>query len=525
VTEFNNVVSRRRAKPGGFVLAAALCSALAPAASAQSVPKGFQILINQGLQVQGMATNYDPFHLSTYQAANYSSVNWVWDSNVSAQGPAPGSISWSRWVRDHYTTDQKPEMPPIGAESGYMSKLISLSLGDEPNLNDDATRTYYVNWFNSVRAAYPNTILYTNNYGGQLTDTALGDFITRAKPDMISFDSYPYQPGTGPAGGSPTNWYGDLRRYRVFAADADIPLAAYRQTFHDSVDRDPSESELRLNTFAALAFNVKYLTDFTYNSGASSLFNNAAGGDNSPNALYTSQATVNKQARNLGPALTRLQPINVHPDGGQPTTDIMFIRGQHFDSNSNAYVPNALPIGFTPDAQAPNGYSDWVFQRNDPYLNGWTVTNTGTKNGGQKGDLILSWFTPLDESFDGPNFSNEKYLMVVNGLTDPAGTAADTRQHVTLDFLFGTGAGHLTALDVLDPDTGAVNTVPLTSIGNGKYRWAFDLDGGSAELFKFSDRAPFVGVTPVPEPGTLGLVAVAGLLGWRCRWRRTRPAR
>ncbi|HEX4588949.1 MAG TPA: hypothetical protein VH120_03410, partial [Gemmataceae bacterium] len=75
MTEINNVVSRRRAKPGGFVLAAVLGSALASAAQAQSVPKGFQVLIDQGLQVQGMVTNYDPFHLSTYQEANYSSVN------------------------------------------------------------------------------------------------------------------------------------------------------------------------------------------------------------------------------------------------------------------------------------------------------------------------------------------------------------------------------------------------------------------------------------------------------------------
>ncbi|HEX4588363.1 MAG TPA: PEP-CTERM sorting domain-containing protein [Gemmataceae bacterium] len=518
-------VSHRRGWPGGFVFAAALSTALAPVASGQTLSKGNQILISQGLQVQGMVTNYDPFHLSTYQAANYSSVNWVWDSNTPAQGPAPGTIPWSRWVRDHYTTDKNPEMPPIGAEAGYMSKLISLSLGDEPNLNDDATRTYYVNWFNSVRAAFPNTILYTNNYGGQVTDAALGDFITRAKPDMISFDTYPFQPGAGPAGGSPTNWYGDLRRYRVYAADANIPLAIYRQTFHDASDRDPSESEMRLNTFAALAFNVKYLTDFTYNSGASSLFNNAAGGDNSPNSLYTSLATVNKQARNFGPALTRLQPISVHPDGSQPTTDIMFIRGNHFDSASNSYVPNALPIGFTPDPQAPNSYSDWVFQRNDPYLNGWTVTNNGAKNGGQKGDAIVSWFKPLDESFDGPNYTNEAYMMVVNGLTDPTGTAADTRQHITLDFLFGSAAGHLTGLDVLNPDTGAVDTVQLTPIGGGKYRWAFDLDGGSAELFKFADGAPFVGVAPVPEPGTLGtLGAVATLFVWR-RWRRATPAR
>jgi hypothetical protein len=341
---------------------------------------------------------------------------------------------------------------------------------------------------------------------------------------MISFDTYPFQPGGGPAGGSPTNWYGDLRRYRVHALDNDIPLAIYRQTFHDATDRDPSGSEQRLNTFAALAFNVKYLTDFTYNSGASSLFNNAAGGDNSPNQRYFDQATINAQARNFGAALTRLQPINVHPDGGQATTDIMFIRGKHFDSTSGTNVPNAVPIGFAADAQAPNSYTDWVFQRNDPYLTGWSVTNTGTKNNGQPGDVIVSWFKPLDESFDGPNYTNEVYMMVVNGLTDATGPAADARQHITMDFLFGSAAGHLTGLDVLNPDTGAVETIPLTSIGGGKYRWAFDLDGGSAELFKFADGAPFVGVTAVPEPSALALAGVAAV-GLALRRRsRSRPS-
>jgi hypothetical protein len=510
----------RRALPGGFVFAALLGVTLGAHARAQTISKGQQILINQGLQVQGMVTNFDPFHLSTYQAANYSSINWLWDSNVSAQGSAPGAMPWARWVRDHYSTDQQPEMPPLNGEGPYLSKLIALSLGDEPDLNDVNVRNYYVNWFNSVRAAYPNTILYTNNYGGQLTDAALGDFVTRAKPDMISFDSYPFQPGGGPAGGSPTNWYGDLRRYRVYAADANIPLAVYRQTFHDASDRDPAPSELSLLTFGALAFNAKYLTDFTYNSGASSLFNNAAGGDNSPNALYTAQAANNKQARNLGATLTRLQPIVSQPDGSQFTTDIMFIRGQHLDSTNTA-VPNAVPIGFTADAQSPNGYTDWVFQRNDPYLDGWTVTNTGTKNNGLKGDVIVSWFKTLDEAFDGPNYSNEVYMMVTNGLTDPTGTGADTRQHITMDFLFGTAAGHLTALDVMDPNTGAINEVTLTSVGSGKYRWSFDLDGGSATLFKFADGAPFIGVA-VPEPGSLVLASAAGVGLVVARRRRNR---
>jgi hypothetical protein len=500
-------------------LTAVLGLVLASVAPAQTISKGNQILINQGLQVQGMVSSTDPFHLSTYQAANYTAVNWIWDSNTAALGAAPGAMPWARWVRD------QSEMPPRTGynETGYLSKLIALSLGDEPNLNDDATRTSYVNWFNAVRASFPNTILYVNNYGGQVTDAALGDFITRAQPDMISFDTYPFRVGGGPAGGSPTNWYGDLRRYRVFAADAGIPLGTYRQTYHSTTEgvRDPSGSEQRLNTFAALAFNVKYLTDFTYNTGASSLFNNAAGGDNSPNAFYTAQATINAQARNFGKALTRLQPIIATPNGGNPTTDIMFIRGKHFDSTSGSNVPNAVPIGFIPDPDAPNNYTDWVFQRNDPYLSGWTVTNNGTKNNGLAGDVIVSWFKALDESFDG-SATNERYLMVVNGLTDATGTAAEASQHVTMDFLFGTAAGHLTGIQRLNPDTGAVEDVALTPIGGGKYRWSFDLDGGSAELIKFNDGAPFVGVIPVPEPSALVLLGpvAAGCLACRRQRRR-----
>src|SRR3954466_12898448 len=127
-----------------------------------TLSKGNQILINQGLQVQGMVTNFDPFHLNTYQAANYTSINWLWDSNTAAQGTAPGAMPWARWARD------QSEMPPRPGynEPGCVNKLTAVHVGDEPNLNDDTTRTNYVNWFNAVRASYPNAILYTNNYGG-----------------------------------------------------------------------------------------------------------------------------------------------------------------------------------------------------------------------------------------------------------------------------------------------------------------------------------------------------------------------
>src|SRR5436305_1968092 len=96
--------------PEPFVLVA-LC--LLPAAAvSQTISKGNQILINQGLQVQGMVSNLpdDPFHLNTYQAANYTAVNWIWDSNTAALGTAPGAMPWARWVRS------QAEMPP---RAGY----------------------------------------------------------------------------------------------------------------------------------------------------------------------------------------------------------------------------------------------------------------------------------------------------------------------------------------------------------------------------------------------------------------------
>src|ERR1043166_4726806 len=450
------------------------------------ISKGFQILTNRGFQVQGMVRNTDPFHLTTYSNANYASINWLWDSTPSSMGNAPG-FPWARWV------SSETNMPPQGSEGPYLSQIVALQLGDEWELNDTATRTRLINWFNSVRTNWPNTILFHNNYGGQVGDGPLGDFISQAQPDMISFDRYPFRSDnsdTSP-GDTPIHWYGDARRYREYSKGYNLPLAIYVQTYYSDSEkvRSPSPSELRLLHFAALAFNAKTLIDFTYNTGASSLFNNGAGGDNSPNSLYYEKADCSTRARNFGKALVRLKPIaDAVPNSF--TTGMMFIRGR--DSTGTT---NPIPIGFIADAQAPDNYTDWVYQRNDPYLSGWVVTNkAGVKNAGQPGDVILSWFTVLDESLDGAAFTNEVYLMVVNGLTDPTGTAADCLQEIKLNF-----TDAFTAVDILDPTTGQVTAQTLPVV-NGKRQLVLYLNGGDAALFKFSDGAPFVGVTQAPSP-------------------------
>ena len=478
--------------PRSCLVPVAITCAMHAGIAHSQVSKGHQILINRGLQVQGMVTAGDAFSLTTYQNARYTSIDWLWDSNPSLMGTAPG-FPWSRWASD------ETKVPPQGGEGPFMSQLVTLQLGDEWHLNDDATRTRAVTWFNAIRANFPNTILYMNNWGGQVTDAPLGDFTTRARPDMLCFDAYPWKsdyvsrvPISRPA----ANWYNDLRRYREHARSANIPFGAYVQTFHavqdydQTVYRDPSPSELRLNHFEALAFNAKVLIDFTYNTGASSLFVSGTG-DGTATALLATKTDCNVRARNLGKALVRLKPITDVPFPDLHTTSMMFLRGR-----SASGSVNPIPVGFNADPQAPNDYTDWVFQRNDPYLTGWTVTNTGTKNSGQRGDVILSWFKPLDESFDGHDHTGEVYLMVVNGLTDPTGTAADCRQEIKLNFNFSTG---LTGVDVLDPLTGNLQTQTLPVV-SGARQLVLNLDGGDAALFKFSNGAPFVGF---PLPGSI----------------------
>jgi hypothetical protein len=207
------------------------------------------------------------------------------------------------------------------------------------------------------------------------------------------------------------------------------------------------------------------------------------------------------------------------PDG--TTTGMMILRGKN-----SAGTTNGIPIGFQSDPQAVPAlqYSWWEFQKNDPYLNGWGVTNIGTKNAGQIGDVIISWFRVLDETIDG-SASGEIYMMITNALTDPTGSAADCTQKINLNFLNLPDGDLLTAgnqgIAMLDPDTGKLVFPTLPSIGSGKVQLQLTLAGGDAALFKFNDGAPFVGV---PEPGSaVAMLGFALLLGRRGRRASARP--
>jgi hypothetical protein len=256
---------------------------------------------------------------------------------------------------------------------------------------------------------------------------------------------------------------------------------------------------------------------------------------------------INKRAQNLGKALVLLKPIydlhntnpayfpNGFPPGpasndpnfptNAPTTGIMFLRGKYLSGGVTNFT--AVPTSFMadPDIAGSNpagtgqAYTWWEADKNDTYLRGWVVTNKAAiKNNGLLGDAILAWFTPLDETFDGTNYSNEVYMMVVNGLTAPDGTSADCLQQIRLNFL-DTPATQ--SLLMLDPLTGLVTTNSLPVVSTRR-QLAVDLKGGDAILFKFNTGAPFVGHVPpsaarlsASKTGTQTTLTLQGTVGAR----------
>jgi hypothetical protein len=442
-----------------------------------NLTRGHYLLIEKGLQIQSWAFLGSSFNLTNWNLSNFTTLNIVWNSygDYSYLPAAPG-IPWARLFTDAQDVLNYNETP-------FLSNLVSISLSDEQSLTTD-TISSLADKITDLRTRYPDVIVYTNQYGGQETESTLQNFMQTAQPDMLMFDNYPF---TGSLiGGSPTAFYGYLQKYRLLGLAGNstsdprpIPYAVYTQHYTDSdMTHVTSESELYLNEFSAWAFGYKFVSGFIYEgtsstSVSSTLFDGA--GDNSPTDQFYLVAEANRQSKNLGPALVRFL-----------STDVRMIMGQH--TSSGTY--NATPDNITPGISGANSY-----------LTGVLVTNLGTCNNGLPGDVIVGFFKPLDESFDGDEYSNQVYFMVVNGLTDANGTGAQTRQTIRLTFNFGSNG--VTSLQRLSRNTGKIEIVPLTSDGSGGYYLDLTLDGGTGDLFKYNTGAPFVGVTDTAIVGDL----------------------
>ncbi len=497
--------------------------------------------------------------------ANYTAPSWGGAATFTDSNNQPINGPWAIWgVSDGSYPDQVPQDIP------HLANLVSMAIGDEDEWErEPAVHAAEVAEFQQVNADpnYNHTIVYANNSLGQLQDDGPGvsGFIQTAHPDMLTFDSYPFQTGNASATDDSqilnvgyTSWYTELRFYRNVTLDNSyqssnpnysVNWGLYRQTYAtNDGTRTPGGTEYGLETFSAMAFNAKYLSDFLYNGSASQLFTNQNQDATTP--LYTAVQHVNKVAANIGRSMVYLTPISAgtNPDpewyDQTGTSDILFIRGQQLSTNNGGVITknyNTLPNGFIANGTtgAALGYSKWTYQANDKYLTGWGVNNIGnTVNFDPNqsiylpGDATISWFRPLSESQTTAYNNNDIYFLAVNGLATPTGTEQQCEQYIHMDFAIPNAATQ--KIDYIDPITGDIDTIGITpgtaptsdptgalldtieaTVVSGRLRVNLYLGGGEGMLFKIDNGVPFA----VPEPGTLSLAGCAALAMLRRRRR------
>ena len=469
---------------GGVVCVASLGLAMGWVldAQGQTLDRGHRLLIEHGLQIQTWAFPgpNGSFNLDTWTASNFTAPTFIDGAGDANQffGPAPG-IPWGTagWVDDV----SPGEMP-------YASNLVSVQFGDEQDLANATVLAQAAAAIQSWQDRYPNAIVFTNQIGRQFSDAVMLNYMAAAKPDLLMFDTYPFNGLSGfVPGGSPSALYGSLDAHRRLGlaghdgtGQRPIPTGIHVQVFTMSglvLGHVVTESEARLNQFSAWAYGYTFVNAFIYDRPATTaeglqtiLFEGPS--DAVPTPLFYQIAELNRQSRNLGPALVRLL-----------TTDVRFVLGRYKSSAGD--TARAIPLA--------SGMRQWNAGQTVAYLTAVSATNLGTENYGLEGNVILGGFRVLDESFDGTSGSNESYFMVVNGLSSPTvtGTAANTRERIHLTFDFG--ASGITALQRMSRDTGLVEDVPLAHESGSVYSLDLVLDGGTGDLFKFKTGAPFVG--------------------------------
>ncbi len=468
-----------------LIFACLLTISGANSACAAELGRGHRILLDRGLQINAwfFPAQMPSFNRDTWAQSNFTAAIAIGETFDAAStfGPVPG-IPWGRAGWGGLATDQLP----------YVDNLVSLQYGDEQDLTDPTNLQTATNFLTSWRAQYPNTLSFTNQNGAPWTDAQFQHYMSTAQPDLLMFDLYCFN-GLEffVHGGSPTLLYAAMAKERLRALRGNdgtgahpIPYGKYLQTWGGNQliqNHTVSESELRLDVFSGLAFGFTYLTAFFYNSPNATdlnpiLFDGL--GDTSPTALFPLMAETNRQALNLGPALTHLL-----------SADVRFVLGQR---------PNGSKIPL------PTDCAEWQVG-SCPYITAITATNLGTENNGNPGSVILGMFKPLDPSFSHPSYPDEPHFMVLNSLSSPTATADQTAQRIQMTFDFGSSG--ITALQRLSRLTGEVEDVPLEHLGGVQYRLTIDLPGGTGDLFKFKTGVYFAGA-PNPDSDYDGILDI-----------------
>jgi hypothetical protein len=401
-------------------------------AAAQSGTAGFG---NQWVRSHPFTTYGWPFGsawaIPTYQGENFS--NYFSNSMTADYYKLP-------WIA---ISDLSESLSTI--ETRLQQQYISINyIDDEPSTHHFDDVAYNAQ---QTRIKRPDLPVLVNGLADGY-DYA-HDMVSAIHPDIVSFDKYPWKNGSSDWG----SFFNSLNDYRTVALAANIPLFDWIQAYGKSSGPSmPSESQMRANVYASLAFGVKGIGYYSFGMDSNSN-RSLLNADGTPSAYYPYAADINAQVAKVGQSLRYLT-----------STGVGFLYGGS-------------------GSVAPSGLSGWTQGTGgDPHL-----IDAGSDNGNANQSGLLGFFT---------DDAGQHYFMLVNLYQDTNLTSPQSNS--TFQLAFDSSIGSLLELN---PTTGLTDVIPLNN-----HVLTITLPGGQGYLFKYND-GPFAGV---PEPGTGAMMLLVG---------------
>lgn len=406
---------------------------------------------NHSLTTMALTLRDKQFDVDQYMAANLN-VALIWKTQpLSIQSSAKANLPWMQRLAALNGADeafQQRVRALTASASGHIGWLIN----DEPTDEQMQVTGQAIEW---LKANYPDQLAMSNLGGAEDYAAHAEKFMNVCRPDVMMFDAYPYGPEGVETPRDLPLFLQRLATIREVAIGADVPYWAFVQAY-DNYDKPYiSESDMRMQVFAALTHGYTGLGYFLWEvsepPGISMLDDRGK-----ITNVYRYVAAANAEAIRLGAALTQLRNVAI------------------------GYVPGSNSLA----KELPRWKAG-----DTPHIRAIRARNLGKVNDGKAGDVLIGAFT---SATDQP----AEYFMVTNMLRAHKVSPADSRQQVRIDFDFGDSG--IVGLQRLSRLTGKVEEVALIHDDGSKFHLDLELDGGTGDLFKFDTGSPFALASP-PE--------------------------
>lgn len=380
----------------------------------------------------------------------------------------------------------------------YAKNLIDIQYGDEGRYSA-AERDRFKQWFDWSKQNLPGAIVHSNQAAGLGWDTlsTMREYVSTAKPDVITWDTYEFTYGNASGDNvTPAMYIQKFFSRQLFNVYRQVGMEGYSgdgtdpvpwgQYIDYSFKSNFSPSQKNFTAMLSLAAGAKWLGNFRmeYTAFDKSSITDA---DGAPTRAWYEYADIFRAQRSLGRYLTSLNNVYFATQPGD------------YGSGTNS-VYKGFRAGDFNDAATQNATKDWGL------INVSASSAPAGFNQGRPGDVVIGYFNKLPGMTDakaqevfGNGVSNPKAFLLMNALAGKTmpnaqglqnrydnGAAWQTRQDITVTVKTPQAGTVLYRVDHSKDDS-VPQPVTLSDKGDGTSTFSVSLDGGMADLFYWSE--------------------------------------